>query len=36
MGESLREAACLGNLQAVEKLIANGASINSQNSMNGW
>ena len=34
--EALREAACIGNLTAVKKLINNGISINSQNVMNGW
>lgn len=36
MEELLREAACLGNLQAVQKLLLSGTKINSQNSMNGW
>ena len=36
MDESLREAACAGNLLAVKKLLSNGVNINSQNSMNGW
>ena len=34
--EELREAACVGNLKAVKKLISSGISINSQNAMNGW
>ena len=36
MNESLREAASLGNLDAVRKLLQNGACINSQNGINGW
>ena len=36
MAELLREAACTGNLLAVKKLLGNGVSVNSQNSMNGW
>ena len=36
MDELLREAACLGNLDAVQKLLEKGASINSQHSINGW
>ena len=34
--EALREAACIGNVKAVRKLIGSGTSVNSQNSMNGW
>ena len=33
--EALREAACIGNLKAVKKLINSGIGINSQNAMNG-
>ena len=36
MEELLREAACLGNLDAVQKLLGKGASINSQHNLNGW
>jgi hypothetical protein len=36
MAESLREAASIGNLAAVEKLLTSGVAINSQNPMNGW
>ena len=36
MEESLREAACVGNLLTVKKMVENGVSVNSQNSMNGW
>ena len=36
MDESLREAACLGNLLSLQKLLRSGANINSKNSMNGW
>lgn len=34
--EALREAACIGNLKAVKKLIGSGTNVNSQNSVNGW
>lgn len=36
MAESLREAACVGNLFAVKKMLNNGVCVNSQNAMNGW
>jgi hypothetical protein len=36
MEELLREAACLGNLDAVQKLLEKGASFNSQHTLNGW
>ncbi len=36
MEEDLREAACMGNVLVVQKLLRSGVSINSQNSMNGW
>ena len=36
MEELLRESACTGNLEGVQKLLQNGSAINSQNSMNGW
>ena len=32
----LREAACIGNVKAVKKLINSGININTQNAMNGW
>lgn len=36
VNETFREAACLGNLQWVKQLLQMGASVNSQNKMNGW
>ena len=36
MEESLREAACVGDLTAVTKLIEAGVNVNSANKMNGW
>ena len=36
MEESLREAACVGDLVAVTKLIQAGVDVNSANKMNGW
>ena len=36
MEELLREAASLGNLDGVQKLLQSGTNINSQNGMNGW
>ena len=34
--ESLREACCYGDMEAVQKFINQGIPINSQNKMNGW
>lgn len=34
--EVLREAACVGNMDSVRKLVQMGASVNSQNIVNGW
>lgn len=34
--EVLREAACVGNIDSVRKLVQMGASVNSQNIVNGW
>ena len=34
--ENLREACCYGDLEAIQRLIAKGTPINSQNKMNGW
>uniref|UniRef100_UPI00358DE85B ankyrin repeat domain-containing protein 40-like isoform X11 n=1 Tax=Myxine glutinosa TaxID=7769 RepID=UPI00358DE85B len=34
--ESLREAACIGDMDLVRRLVDNGVSVNSQNDMNGW
>lgn len=36
MEELLKEAACLGNLDAVQKLLQKGARINAQHSINEW
>ncbi|XP_053309793.1 ankyrin repeat domain-containing protein 40 [Spea bombifrons] len=36
MEERLREAAALGDLEEVQTLLKSGASINSQNEINGW
>lgn len=34
--EKLREAACLGDIEAVQSLIAQNVNVNSQNIINGW
>ncbi|KAJ8932427.1 hypothetical protein NQ314_014684 [Rhamnusium bicolor] len=34
--EKLREAACLGDIEAVTALLSQNIDINSQNSVNGW
>lgn len=34
--EQLREAACLGDIEAVCELVAKGIDINAQHEMNGW
>uniref|UniRef100_A0A8C4X1D8 Ankyrin repeat domain 40 n=1 Tax=Eptatretus burgeri TaxID=7764 RepID=A0A8C4X1D8_EPTBU len=34
--ERLREAACIGDMDLVRKLVDSGVSVNSQNDMNGW
>ncbi|XP_003382779.1 PREDICTED: ankyrin repeat domain-containing protein 40-like [Amphimedon queenslandica] len=34
--EALREAVCIGNMESARKLIKMGASVNSQNIVNGW
>ena len=36
MEESLREAACVGDLASVTKLIQAGVDVNSANKINGW
>ncbi|XP_068118807.1 ankyrin repeat domain-containing protein 40 [Hyperolius riggenbachi] len=36
MEERLREAAALGDLEEVQKLLRSGVDINSQNEINGW
>lgn len=34
--EKLREAACVGDIEAVQALVAQNVNVNSQNSVNGW
>lgn len=34
--EKLREAACVGDTEAIQALIAQNVNVNSQNTMNGW
>ncbi|ERL91398.1 hypothetical protein D910_08730, partial [Dendroctonus ponderosae] len=34
--EKLREASCIGDLEAVEILLSRNVNVNSQNSVNGW
>lgn len=34
--EKLREAACYGDLEAVQMLIKKGVNVNSQHTINGW
>lgn len=34
--EKLREAACIGDTEAVLTLISQNIDINSKNSVNGW
>ena len=36
MEEKLREAACHGDVQAIETIISNGIDVNSKHKMNGW
>ncbi|GFO04220.1 ankyrin repeat domain-containing protein 40-like [Plakobranchus ocellatus] len=36
VNERLREAACVGDLNLLSKLLAQGASVNGKNGMNGW
>ena len=36
MDEKLREAACYGDVEIIEKLIAEGVDINNQHKVNGW
>ncbi|XP_044154643.1 ankyrin repeat domain-containing protein 40 [Bufo gargarizans] len=36
MEERLREAAALGDLEEVQKLLSAGADVNNQNEINGW
>ena len=36
MEEKLREAACHGDVQAIETIIGNGIDVNSKHKMNGW
>ncbi|XP_063229570.1 ankyrin repeat domain-containing protein 40-like isoform X2 [Bacillus rossius redtenbacheri] len=34
--ESLREASCIGDIEAVEELISKGINVNSKHALNGW
>ncbi|XP_043237777.1 ankyrin repeat domain-containing protein 40-like [Amphibalanus amphitrite] len=34
--EQLREAACVGDVEALNKLIQHGVNVNSKNAINGW
>lgn len=34
--ENLREAACIGDLEAVQNLVRQKVNINCKNSINGW
>lgn len=34
--ERLREAAALGDIREVQKLVESGVDVNSQNEVNGW
>ena len=34
--EQLREAACVGDVVALNKLIQHGVDVNSKNAINGW
>ena len=36
MDEKLREAACHGDLDALNYLIGQGANVNDQHKLNGW
>jgi len=36
MEEKLREAACHGDVQAIETIISNGTDVNSKHKINGW
>ena len=36
MEENLREAACNGDIEALESILTNGIDVNSKNKMNGW
>ena len=36
MEENLREAACNGDIEALESILSNGIDVNSKNKMNGW
>ena len=36
MDEKLREAACYGDVESIQKLIAEGVDINNQHKINGW
>lgn len=34
--EKLREAACIGDIEAVLNIVSQNIDVNSQNSVNGW
>ena len=36
MEEQLREAACIGDTEAIETLIKNGVDVNDKHKINGW
>lgn len=36
VNERLREAACVGDMNLLSKLLSEGASVNNKNAMNGW
>ena len=36
MEETLREAACMGNIYTLKKILQTGAKVNAQNPVNGW
>ena len=36
MEETLREAACMGNICTLKKILQTGAKVNAQNPVNGW
>ena len=36
MEEKLREAACHGDIEAIQALISSGIDVNSKHKMNGW
>lgn len=36
MEENLREAACIGDFEAVEELLLKGVDVNGENEINHW